>query len=51
MDKQSIEFATVKQDNVISKIGKSALLQPEVHYDKNKKETKWFDDTKLLKNK
>lgn len=51
MDKQTIEFATVKQNNVINKIGKSALLQPEVYYDKNKKETKWFDDSKLLKNK
>ena len=51
MDKQSIEFATVKQDNVIGKIGKSALLQPEVHYDKSRKATKWFDDTKLIKRK
>ena len=51
MNKHTIQFATVKQENVINKIGKSALLQPETHYDKNKKETKWFDDSKLLKSK
>lgn len=51
MNKQTIQFATVNQNKVIQNIGKSALLQPEVHYDKSGKATKWFDDTKLIKRK
>lgn len=51
MNKQTIQFATVNQNHVIQKIGKSVLLQPKVYYDKNRKATKWFDDTKLIKRK
>lgn len=49
MDKQSIEFATVKQDNTIQNISKSVWTHPQVHYEENSKPTNWFDDNKLLK--
>ena len=49
MDKQTIQFATVKQDNVIQRIGKSTLTQPKSHYENIPKATKWFDDSTLIK--
>lgn len=51
MQRTQIIQHAVKKENGIIKVGKSALLQPEVHYDKSRKATKWFDDTKLIKRK
>ena len=49
MNKQTIQFATVKQDNVIQRVGKSTLIQPKSHYEDISKATKWFDDSTLIK--
>lgn len=49
MDKQSIQFATVKQDNIIQRVGRSILTQPKSHYEDISKTTKWFDDSTIIK--
>ena len=49
MQKQSVEFAVVKDQNkTIHKIGKNSILQPKTNYS-CKGSTKWFDDSKLIK--
>ncbi len=47
MDRQGYEFAVVTQGNVVTAVGRSAVFCPKVNY--TGKETKWFDDTKLIK--
>lgn len=42
MDKQTNQFATVKQGNVIQKVGKSSIYQPKIEFKGD--QTKWFDD-------
>lgn len=49
MDKQTIQFVTVNQDNAIQRIGKSTLTQPKSHYENIPKATEWFDDSTLIK--
>lgn len=49
MKKQTTQFATVTKNGVIQKVGRSTILQPKTNY--QGKGTKWFDDTKLLKEK
>lgn len=49
MQTQTVEFAIEKKNGVVTRIGKSAILQPKTNY--NGKETKWYDDSKLLKKK
>lgn len=39
MDKQTNQFATVKQGNVIQKVGRSMLTHPETYYDGSSKAT------------
>ena len=48
MNKQSLHFATVTKNGVVAQIGRGAILQPKVNF-KPKSETKWFDDSKLIK--
>lgn len=47
MQTQTVEFAIEKKNGVITRIGKSTILQPKTNY--NGKGTKWFDDSKLIK--
>lgn len=48
MRKQTLQFVTVSKNGVVDKIGRSSILQPKVNY-KPQRETKWFDESKLLK--
>ena len=47
MNKQTMYFATVKENGVITKIGRSTILQPKPQFKGGS--VKWFDDSKLLK--
>ncbi len=47
MEKQTIQFATVKQGNVIQKVGKSSIYQPKIEFKGG--QTNWFDDSTLIK--
>lgn len=47
MDNQTIEFAVVKENKVVTKVGKSTILQPKPKF--KGEVTKWHDDNKLLK--
>ena len=48
MHKQVInQFATERQKNGTVKAGRSVIIQPKTNYKGG--ETKWFDDSKLLK--
>lgn len=47
MDNQTVEFAVVKENKVITKIGKSTILQPKPRF--IVRSVKWFDDNRLLK--
>ena len=49
MDKQSIQFVTIKKDNTIQHISKSVWTHPQVHYEEKSKPTNWFDDSTLIK--
>lgn len=47
MKNQTVSFATVKKNGVITKIGRSTVQQPKTDFKGGS--VKWFDDSKLLK--
>lgn len=47
MKSQTMHFATVSKNGIISKIGRSTILQPKPNFKGGS--IKWFDDSKLLK--
>lgn len=47
MKKQTVEFATVTEKGVVTKIGRSSILTPKTNFKGGK--VPWFDDNKLLK--
>lgn len=49
MNKQTMQFATVTENGVIAKVGKSTILQPKTNFKGGS--IKWADDRKLLKSK
>lgn len=49
MKKQTMEFAVVTKKSAVQKIGKSVINQPKIAFKGG--EVKWFDDSKLLKNR
>lgn len=49
MQKQTTEFAVETKNGEVQRIGRSVVLQPKTNY--TGKGTKWFDDSKLLKEK
>lgn len=49
MKTQSADFATVTKNGIVTKIGRSIIIEPKLLSEKNKKPIKWFDDSKLLK--
>lgn len=42
-----IQFAVEKKNGVVSRIGKSTILTPEINFKGGS--VKWFDDRKLIK--
>ena len=47
MEKQTLQFATVTENGVVQRVGKSVLFTPKTNYKGG--ETKWYDDSKLPK--
>ncbi len=47
MKNSTMEFATVTKKGVVTKIGRSTILQPKPRFKGGS--IKWFDDSKLLK--
>lgn len=47
MKNQTVDFATVKKNGVITKIGNSTIQQPKTNFKGGS--VKWFDDSRLLK--
>lgn len=47
MKKTTLQFATVTENGVVTKIGRSAILQPKTNFKGGS--IPWFDDSKLLK--
>ena len=47
METQTVTFTTVKKNGVITKIGRSTILQPKPIFKGGA--VKWYDDSKLLK--
>ncbi len=47
MQTQIVEIATVVKDGVVERIGRSAMYHPPII--EQKREMKWFDDSKLIK--
>lgn len=48
MQKTTITFAIKTTNGTITEIGRSSILQPKTNFKGGA--TKWFDDSKLLKN-
>lgn len=42
MDKQTLEFSVKKTDNIVSKIGRSHILHPEINFSGGS--VKWYED-------
>lgn len=42
MEKQTIGFAVEKLDNIVTRIGKSYITQPEIHFSGGT--IKWYED-------
>lgn len=49
MNKQTMQFATVTENEAVTRIGKSIILQPKTNFKGGN--IKWADDSKLLKAK
>lgn len=47
MKKERADFATVTENGVVTKVGRSTILTPKIKFRGG--EVKWFDDSKLLK--
>ena len=47
MEKQTMYFAIEKKNRIITKIGRSIVIQPKPNFKGGS--VKWFDDSKLLK--
>ena len=47
MEKQTMYFAIEKKNRIITKIGRSIVIQPKPNFKSGS--IKWFDDSKLLK--
>ena len=45
METQTVTFTTVKKNGVITKIGRSTILQPKTNF-KGEPTVKWHKDTK-----
>lgn len=42
MDKQTIEFSVKKTDNIVTSIGRSYILHPEIRFSDGS--IKWYED-------
>lgn len=49
MDKQKSVFAVKTKSGCIEQVGKSVITQPKIKFKGG--QTKWFDDSQLLKSK
>ena len=47
MEKQTMYFAIVKENGILTKTGRSIVIQPKPRFKGGS--IKWFDDSKLLK--
>lgn len=47
MKKQTMQFAAVSKNGVVTQVGRSEVLQPKTNFKGGS--VKWFDDTRLLK--
>lgn len=45
MNKQTMCFATVKENGIVTKVGRSIILQPKTNF-RGKPTVKWYKDTK-----
>jgi predicted secreted protein len=50
MKKQMNQFAVQTKNKVVERVGNSVIYQPKTHF-KGGKQTKWFDDSQLLRKK
>ncbi len=49
MQKQTIEFAVVKADNVVTQVGRTSILQPRTNFKGGT--IKWYEDKPKQKSK
>ena len=49
MKKQTVEFAVVTKNGVVTQIGRSVIFQPEIKFKGGT--VKWVDDSKHMKKK
>lgn len=49
MEKQTMQFATLTEKGVVTRVGHSTILQPKTDFKGGS--IKWADDSKLLKSK
>lgn len=47
MKNTAADFATIQDNGIINKVGKSSIYQPKIAYSGTG--IKWFDDSKLLR--
>lgn len=47
MNKTTLQFATVTENNIVTQIGKSVIFQPKINFRGGS--VKWVDDSKYLK--
>ena len=47
MKSQTMHFATVTKNKIVTKIGRSTIIQPKPNFKGGS--IRWFDDSKLLK--
>lgn len=51
MQKQTVEFATTRNNGIITRVGRTSILQPKTSFKGNPDSVKWYEDQPKQKSK
>ena len=51
MQKQTVEFAVKRDNGIITRVGRTGILQPKPNYKGNPDSVKWYEDKPKQKSK
>lgn len=51
MQKQTVEFATTRDNGIITRVGRTGILQPKTDFKGGSDSVKWYEDKPKQKSK
>lgn len=51
MQKQTVEFATTRNNGIITRVGRTGILQPRTNFKGGSDSVKWYEDKPKQKSK